>query len=190
MRWWLSGVRCRGSKHDHYTTWPGHDELTPCGPNIHSHNDQPVTPPHTALSPDFFYTLNVMRWELRCDVMQNADWSGLPPRLAFSNTFRLQVANISVFPKYLFSQSEPASIRKMLILILFPPITARCPECLMWTIINRTIESHLPCFDKSLWCHPADGLISCSTCHLLWLTSPGPGQLGHTWLRWFTRDRA
>ena len=101
-----------------------------------------------------------------------------PPRLSLSDTFWLQVANIFRFPKIFIWLIRP-SIWMMLILIVFSPITAPCAECLVGTIISRTIESHLPCFDKSTSCDTRQMAPSpphC-TCHLLWLTSLDPAHM-------------
>ena len=98
-----------------------------------------------------------------------------PPRLSLSDTFWLQVANIFRFPKIFISLIRP-SIWMMLILIVFSPITAPCAECLAGTIISRTIESHLPCFDKSTSCDTRQMAPLC-TCHLLWLTSLDPAHM-------------
>ena len=101
-----------------------------------------------------------------------------PPRLSLSDTFWLRVANIFRFPKIFISLIRP-SIWMMLILIVFSPITAPCAECLVGTIITRTIESHLPCFDKSTSSDTRQMAPAYLHLSLVMVDIPGPGTHGH-----------
>ena len=102
-----------------------------------------------------------------------------PPRLSLSDTFWLRVANIFRFPKIFISLIRP-SIWMMLILIVFSPITAPCAECLVGTIITRTIESHLPCFDKRTSSDTRQMAPASLHLSLVMVDIPGPGTHGHT----------